>query len=59
VFAPSADPSMLAAAFLLPLEVKKNGREKTPSRFNRRNVLHSFNQRSYFSPALPPLKSED
>jgi hypothetical protein len=52
VFAPSSDPSMLAAAFLLPLEVKKNGREKTPSRFNRRNVLHSFNQRSYFQPGL-------
>ena len=45
VFAPSGDPSMLAAAFLLPLEVKKNGREKTPSRSNRRN-------RSYFQPGL-------
>jgi hypothetical protein len=45
VFAPSGDPSMLAAAFLLPLEVKKNGQEKTPSRSNRRN-------RSYFQPGL-------
>jgi hypothetical protein len=52
VFAPSGDPSMLAAAFLLPLEVKKTAGKKLPA------VLTEETE-AIFSPALPPLKSED
>jgi hypothetical protein len=51
---------MLAAAFLLPLEVEKRKRlGKTPSRFTRMLVQQLYHQRSYFSAALKPLKPED
>ena len=54
----SGDPfSLLAAAFLLRLEAKKKTAGETPQPFQE-EVLQQLYPTSYFSPALPPFKSE-
>jgi hypothetical protein len=55
----SGDPTLLVAAFLLPLEAKKKtaGKNSQPSQEDMLQQLYP--QRSYFSPALQHLKTED
>ena len=50
---------MLAAAFLLPMEAKKKTAGKNSQPFQEEVLQQLYSQRSYFSPALAPLKSED
>jgi hypothetical protein len=55
----SGDASMLAAAFLLPLEAKKKTAGKYSQPFQEEVLRQLYPHRSYFSLGLPPLKSKD
>jgi hypothetical protein len=51
---------MLAAASLLPLEAKNEKRpRKSPRPFQEEMLQQLYPHRSYLSPALLPLKTED
>jgi len=49
---------MLAAAFLLPLEVKKKTAGKNSQPFQEDVLQQVYPQRSYFSPAFTALQIE-